>query len=362
MNSFAFMIHPLDESDVVKKFSLAKYVPKPVIAQALKFAPPFKASEITGVSSRYNRINGCFVTCPLTAKQMMELPESLVINKIIRAGKVAEKLGANILGLGAYTSVVGDAGITVAKNLKIPVTTGNSYTVATAIEGTKVAADIMGHDLETANVVIVGATGSIGSVCADILAREVKNLTLVGKDEDKLHRLANRILYDTGLVCRVNHDVKQSLKDADIVIAVTNSVEVLINPEDIKPGAVICDVSRPRNVSKQVAERRDDVLVIEGGLVEVPGDVNFNLNFGFPPGMAYACMAETMILALEGRFENFTLGRDLTISQVLEISKLARKHGFKLAGFRSFEKPVTEAEIHNIRNNASRRYLITGTA
>ncbi|MFA5882123.1 MAG: shikimate dehydrogenase, partial [Eubacteriales bacterium] len=119
--------------------------------------------------------------------------------------------------------------------------------------------------------------------------------------------------------------------------------------------------SRPRNVSRQVAELRNDVLVIEGGLVEVPGDVNFNLNFGFPPGMAFACMAETMILALEKRYESFTLGRDLNFKQVAEIDKLAKKHGFKVAGFRSFEKAVTEAEIHNIKNNAMRKVLVTGT-
>lgn len=362
MDNFAFMIHPLDENDVIRKFSAAKFLPKTMVAQMLKYAPPFKVSEITGVTSGFNKTNGWFVTCPLTARQMVELPESFVLKKIIRAGRVAEKLGAKILGLGAYTSVVGDAGVTVAKNLNIAVTTGNSYTVATALEGTKLAAGIMGHNLDRANVVVIGATGSIGSVCALILAQEVKNLTLVGKDEVKLNKLANRILYDTGLVARISVNVRESLKNADIVITVTNSVEVLINPEDIKPGAVICDVSRPRNVSRLVAELRDDVLIIEGGLVEVPGDVNFNLNFGFPPGMAYACMAETMILSLEGRYENFTIGRELSLEQVTEIGKLARKHGFKVAGFRSFEKAVTEAEINIIRNNAVRRCLITETA
>ena len=362
MDSFAFMIHPLDETDVMRKFSVAKYLPDFIIRQMLKHAPPFKASDITGIASKHNQISGCFVTCPLTAKQMTTLPEPFVLDKIIRAGKVAQKAGAKVLGLGAFTSVVGDAGITVAKHLTIPVTTGNSYTVATAIEGAKMAAALMGHSLDTANVAIVGATGSIGRVCADILAREVRNLKLVGKDEVKLQKLANKILYETGLVAKICRDVKQSLRDADIVICVTNSVEVLINPEDLKPGAVVCDVSRPRNVSKSVADLRNDVLVIEGGLVEVPGDVDFHLNFGFPPGMAYACMAETMILALEQKYESYTLGRELDVKQVIEINKLAKKHGFKVAGFRSFEKAVTEAEIKTIKNNAVSKTLVTETA
>jgi hypothetical protein len=111
-------------------------------------------------------------------------------------------------------------------------------------------------------------------------------------------------------------------------------------------------VARPRDVSKEVAEKRNDVLIIEGGVVEVPGDVDFHFNFGFPPKTSYACMAETMMLALEGRYENFTLGRELTVKQVEEISAIAKKHGFKLAGFRSFEKAVTQSEIEAVKKNA----------
>lgn len=117
----------------------------------------------------------------------------------------------------------------------------------------------------------------------------------------------------------------------------------------------MCDVSRPRDVSRQVVEERDDVLVIEGGMVEVPGDVDFGFDFGFPPRMAYACMAETMTLALEGRYESYTLGRNITVEQVMEIARLAEKHGFRLGGFRSFERAVTDEYIERIKENARRK-------
>ncbi len=65
--------------------------------------------------------------------------------KIIRAAQVAQDTGAKIVGLGAMTSVVGDQGITVAKHVDIAVTTGNSYTVWTAVEGAKQAAQLDGH-------------------------------------------------------------------------------------------------------------------------------------------------------------------------------------------------------------------------
>ena len=51
-------------------------------------------------------------------------------------------------------------------------------------------------------------------------------------------------------------------------------------------------------------------------------------------------MAETMILALEKRYESFSLGRTLDIEKVDLISKLATKHGFGLAGFRNFERAL----------------------
>ena len=118
---------------------------------------------------------------------------------------------------------------------------------------------------------------------------------------------------------------------------------------------MVCDVARPRDVSVRVAKERKDVLVIEGGVVSVPGDVNFNFEFGFPAKTAYACMSETIMLALEGRYESFTLGKDVSVDQANETSRLAAKHGFKLAGYRSFETAVTDEHIQTIRRNAEAR-------
>ncbi|WP_429163580.1 NAD(P)-binding domain-containing protein [Desulfitispora alkaliphila] len=355
MDKFAFIIHPLDTSDIYRKFSFAKKLPEKMVERAMRFLPPVKASYITNIKSKHNTTEGWFVACPLSAKQMVDLPTDFVIKRIIQTGKLAEKLGAKVVGLGAMTSVVGDAGITVAKNLNIPVTTGNSYTVATAIEGTKRAAKLMGKDLKEVKVAIIGATGSIGNVCAHLMARETKDMVIVARDQQRLDKLANKLLYEYGLAINTTVNVKKAVSQADVIISVTGSAESVIEPGDIKPGAVICDVARPRDVSKKVAEERDDVLIIEGGVVEVPGDVEFNFDFGFPKKTSYACMAETMILTLEKRFENYTLGRELSLKQVEDIQKMADKHGFKLAGFRSFERAVSSDHIRQIQARAIER-------
>jgi predicted amino acid dehydrogenase len=284
---------------------------------------------------------------------MLELPVKTVYGKITQTGRMAEKLGAMVLGLGAFTSVVGDGGVTISKNLSIPVTTGDSYTVAVAIESVQEAARVMELPLAVCTTAVVGATGAIGGVASELIARQVAKLWLIGRAgrEASLEALRQRIMAETVCEVHIATDLR-GLPEADVVLSVTSSGGELIQPQHLKAGAVVCDVARPRDVSAKVAAERQDVLVIDGGMVEVPGAVDFHFNFGFPPRMAYACMAETMALALEGRWESYTLGKELTKPQVQTIAQIAAKHGFRLGGFRSFEKPVSSDYIERVARAA----------
>ncbi len=358
MERFAFVVHPIDvRRDVGRKYPIAKYLPEPIVAQGLKFMSPKVVSHITGIVSEGTgaECEGWFIVCPLTPTQLLTFPHEKVYEKIIQCGKIAEGLGAKILGLGALTSVVGDGGITIAKNLDIAVTTGNSYTVATAVEGAKRGAALMDTPLEKATIAVVGAAGSIGRTSALLLAPEVKEIVLVGRNVDRLAPVAEAVKARGGRVT-VTDSISDGLKNADVVVTVTSAADAVILPEHLKKGAVVCDVARPRDVSVRVSKERNDVLIIEGGVVAVPGpNVDFHFNFGFPEKTAYACMSETIMLALENRYENFTLGKEVSVEQAEETSRLAHKHGFRLAGFRSFEFAVTEEHIAKVRQAAGKK-------
>ncbi|HLF73992.1 MAG TPA: hypothetical protein VI524_06585 [Anaerolineales bacterium] len=356
MDTFAFIIHPIDpKRDVTRKFPLlGRMLSEQQIDFFSTFFPPVYISEITGITSQATgkEIKGWFVACPYTPRRMLELPERTVYNKIIQTGRLAERLGAQILGLGAFTSVVGDAGITIAQALEVPVTTGDSYTVIVAVEAIREAARVMEIPLNTATAAVVGATGAIGQVCAEFLADDVERLYLIGRKHEKLEELRDRLKARAApaeLIVSTKMDV---LADAQLILTVTSAIHDVVRPEHLLPGSVICDVARPRDVSAMVAAARDDILVIDGGMVDIPGPVDFHFNFGFPPGKAYACMAETIALALEARFEDYTLGKHLTRERVEEIDAIARRHGFRLSGFRSFEREVTLEQIDTVRRNA----------
>lgn len=360
MDNFAFVIHPVDpKKDVARKFPvLGDLLPVHAINFLSRYFPPVYVSHITGIRSQTTgkEIEGWFVACPLTPQRSLELPPSAVYKKVIQTGHLAEKLGARLLGLGGFTSVVGDSGISIASGLSIPVTTGDSYTVATAVQAARLAAERMDINLSTATAAVVGANGSIGRVCAQLIAKDVSHLLLIGRRPEPLSEVADLIQSQNGTHVKLSTDM-HDLNQADVVLTVTSAIGTVIEPEHLKRGAVVCDVARPRDVSRRVVEERDDVLVIDGGMVEVPGPVDFGFDFGFPPGMAYACMAETMILALEGRYESYTLGKDISLTQVENIASLARNHGFRVGGFRCFEEPVIDEQIEHIKENAGRQPL-----
>ncbi|HVU12903.1 MAG TPA: SDR family NAD(P)-dependent oxidoreductase [Phototrophicaceae bacterium] len=355
-DTFAFIIHPIQiKKDVARKYPLlGKILTEPQINFFSRFFPPVYLSQVEGIRSAAtgNELRGWLIACPFTPPTMMSLPVETVYNKIVACGHMAEALGAKILGLGAFTSVVGDAGKTIADRLDIPVTTGDSYTVSMAVAAIREAARVMELPMREATVAVVGATGAIGKTCAQLLAGEGAKLILVGRQIEPLEELRDQCV-GKGAEVSATTDIN-AIYEADLILAVTSAVHAVIEPKHLKPGAVVCDVARPRDVSRRVAAERDDVLVIEGGMVEVPGAPDFHFDFGFPPRKAYACMAETMALALEQRYEDYTIGKDISIGQTHEIDAIASRHGFKLSGFRSFEQPVTDAQIALVKEKAAK--------
>ena len=76
-------------------------------------------------------------------------------------------------------------GISIAREISTPITTGNSYTVATAIEGIKLAAEKMGYNLKNCTQAVIGATGSIGRTASLICVRMSGN-SFCAVTEEKL--------------------------------------------------------------------------------------------------------------------------------------------------------------------------------
>src|ERR1700676_2133411 len=134
MAKFCFVIHPLSFEDVARYEPGASGKGRPIIAKILEWMPSYAAAHVTGVRTPDGReTEGWFVAAPLLPQQMLDLPRDQVYDRIVRAIEIGIELGAEVAGLGAFTGVVGDGGITIAERVAIPVTTGNSLTIAAGV-------------------------------------------------------------------------------------------------------------------------------------------------------------------------------------------------------------------------------------
>jgi predicted amino acid dehydrogenase len=272
---------------------------------------------------------------------------------------MAEKLGAQIMGLGAFTKVVGDAGVTVAKRADLPITTGNSYSASAALWAGAEAVRRLGlvpldnHGKVKGKAMVVGATGAIGSVCTRLLAQAMEEVYLVSIEMAKLLTLKESILKDTpDAKLHLAFKPDEFLADMDVIVTATSGAgKKVLDIMKVKPGCVITDVARPLDLPPSEVAKRPDVLVIESGEILLPGQPRLR-NIGLPKGIAYACLAETIVLALEARFETFTIGRNIEWQKVKEIYRLGLKHGMRLAAISGVNGVFSDEAIAAVRERA----------
>jgi len=369
VHRFAFVIHPLSQKYLTNTKPiemLDKVAPKPVmnmVEKMIAYAPPFLYSRVTGIKSPTGaRTEGWLISVGGTPKEIMSHSPEFTYRRLLAAAEMAKRMGAQIMGLGAFTKVVGDAGVTVAKRAPLPVTTGNSYSASGALWAAHEALLKLGlvsvgkNGKMKGKAMVVGATGAIGSVCARLLAKAVDELYMVSPETAKLLALKESIeLESPGTKIHLMSYADKNLDKMDMIVTATSGAgKKILDIMDVKPGCVITDVARPLDIPASDVARRPDVLVIESGEIELPGDVKMK-EIGLPKNVVYACLAETIVLALEGKFENFTLGRNIEWEKVREIYKLGLKHGMKLASISGINGVYSEDDLANVRKLALKK-------
>lgn len=364
MNKFCFILHPLSLEDVARYEPGAKGKGDAIIRKIMEWMPPWAAVHVTGVRAPDGReTEGWFVSASLLPEQMVELPREEVYERILKAIRIGADLGAQVAGLGAFTAVVGDGGVTINERSPIPVTTGNSLTIGAGVQSFFRGAHEMGIDPSASTAVVVGATGSIGAACVRLIAPKVRHVVLVARNETRLRKFHEQIAGEVECETSFTTDISPAVRRSQLVLTATSSTREVIQPEDLQTGAVVCELSLPHDVSRRVAQERPDVLVTEGGNMFVPGTPRFervrergtDFDLNLPPRTALACMSETMVLALEGRLEPYTLGRGIELQKVIDMEAMAQRCGFTLADMRAFDAAITPERIAATRAAAETR-------
>ena len=336
----AWLFHMIDADDLITLEADAARLTFDDREQYLRHlaprANPLVMSSVDVQSTTGARVRFYAIALPFTSNQMKAWLDEAnffrVRHSIDKAIKVARFIGCEVVALGQYTSIV----TRNATTLQLPhvgLTTGNSYTVALALEAIERAVGERGLEPAAATLAVVGASGNIGQTCVEILAPRFGQTVLLGSSKPSaLRRLA--ALQARVPRARVEAEAT-ALRQADVVLAAANAPSPFLTADLFADGAIVCDLSVPAAVRPEVRNTRPDVLLIGGGIARLPyGEDHGILGLPLPPGQVYGCMAEALLLGLEG-VRDATFTGMLPAEHVFRLAAMAKRHGFALAEYKT---------------------------
>jgi predicted amino acid dehydrogenase len=266
------------------------------------------------------------------------------------AAAYAIKSGAKIVSLGGFSSILIEGNFDQLPERRHTIfTTGNSLTVAFIVQGIRQMCALEGRDLRTSTLLIVGATGDVGSGCARCLAPFVKRVLLTARNAERLRKLAAELQAD-GAQVEIATGLEHFSRAADLVICAASLASSSLLLGRISPGAIVCDAGYPKNLAP--GAQMSGAKIFFGGLGQIAGGLRFTPDFHgilnrHPfPDVVHGCLLEGMALALERRFEPFSQGRGfITPQRVAEIESIAARHGIRLAPLYNADGPIPTAHL-----------------
>jgi predicted amino acid dehydrogenase len=380
-----FLCHLIDADHVKRVTPAFQNVPDATLEKRLalmKRAMEFGVYHAQTLTDREGKeidiiLMGIAMTSTELKKSFMGKGRSDLIAKVQRAVDYAKELGANTIGLGQFTSIVSGNGLYLDSR-GMNLTTGNSYTIALAVEAATREAQNKNINLAAATVGLVGAAGNIVSVAAMLMADKVQKLVLIHhtsiEKSPKLIGVLKTILReslqsesessfnlwlkaslpasiferDDELLSWMNApetrehivvtDDLQHLKECAIIITGASSGQGFLRPEHFGKDAVIVDVAVPANIKPDVLAtlraQRSDVTYLLGGIAKLPGTQSIVTPlFPLETNESFACMAETFAMGFS-HLENIHHTGNLTKPMVMRSIEMAKEAGFSLGSIK----------------------------
>jgi acetylornithine/succinyldiaminopimelate/putrescine aminotransferase/predicted amino acid dehydrogenase len=374
--TFAFLYHPPNARFLAHQDPTISELPSELQAELARDASelfdPFVTSRVQLVSDTGIQTCGVFISVPHTAELLLRLDRTDRERVFDECLDLARQHGAQVIGLGAYTSIIngGGAGL-LGRGFRV--TSGNALTAVAGVRRLAAACVTRGAVLAREHVAVLGAGGSVGRAASLLTAREAGAVTCLGNPaggpaarkrlDDVISELCTWLsmwaddpavdgggllsrvralkaahpqladpnglrarLFDEGLL-----GTSQRLADlasARYVVAAISSPQPTLHGPELAHGAVLCDLSLPSAASPKLAQLRPDVELIEAGHVALPHSTDIG-PFGLPRGVVYACMAETLLASWENTTRDFSIGRDIDFSEVLLMERWSEKHGLR---------------------------------
>ena len=347
---FALVGHPESWSAAADVFSALRGpeqtpLPDDEIRDILPWIPPRAVCRVAVKSIAAAEAHGLYIDSFIPPDRLDAGCVQENLTRVRAAAAYAIKAGARIVSLGGFSSILLEGKFDQLPPGRATVfTTGNTLTVAFIVQGIEKMCALQGRNLWQSTLLVVGATGDVGSGCVRCLAGKVRRVQLVARNVERLRRLAVE-LEGEGVEIEIGTDLAQFSEQADLAICAASLPSPSLLLDNIAADALVCDAGYPKNLSPDAETSRATVFF--GGLGQITGGLTFDpdlrgiLNHHPFPDVAHGCLLEGIALTLEGRFESFSRGRGaITPKLVEEIEMIAARHGIYLAPFFNGDGPL----------------------
>jgi len=337
----AFLLHPMTVDDLwqppsqrwLRHLAALGLLPEGALRRVMLRMRPQSQGVIEGVRlPDGRRLRVLLIGGPLLPDQFATHPD-IALRMAIQGARLAHELGAEAVGLGAFWSTVGDKGLDVQRAVpEIAVTNGGAYTAASvraAVPGLLERFAAEGGSLRRATAAVVGANGVVAFGVARMIASEVREVVLVGRDGERLRRSAETLRRKHPTTEVVATTDLAAVAGADLVFTATSDPAPVLRPEHIRPGAWIFDLGRPADVHPSVRDV-PGVQIVPGGVVRPPGAMRSQIDIRFGDGLVPACLAETMIMTAAHAFDRRSLGASTRTANIAFYLREGERLGFEI--------------------------------
>ena len=329
-------------------------LPDDEIRDILPWIPPRAVCQVDIASITGAKACGLYIDSFIPPDRLEAAHVHENIARVRGAAACAIHAGAKIVSLGGFSSILIEGNFDrlsnkfdqLSKKNETVFTTGNTLTVGFIVQGIHKMCAREGRDLQSSTLLIVGATGDVGSGCARCLAPVVRRVLLSARDADRLRRLQAELQAD-GIQVEIATDLQRFSVEADVVICAASLASPSLLLSRVAPDAIVCDAGYPKNLSPSA--KMLGAKVFFGGLGQITGGMKFAPDFHgilnrHPfPDVVHGCLLEGMALALEARFEPFSQGRGfISRERVEEMETIAARHGIYLAPLYNADGPVED--------------------
>src|SRR6516165_394141 len=165
-------------------------LPEDEIKDILPWIPPRAVCHVDVGSIEGVKARGVYIDSFIPPDRLEAAYVHDNIARVRGAAACAIKAGARIVSLGGFSSILIEGNFDqLPERHDTAFTTGNTLTVGFIVQGIKKMCALHGRNLRRSALLIVGATGDVGSGCARCLAPSVRRVLLNARNVERLRRL-----------------------------------------------------------------------------------------------------------------------------------------------------------------------------